>query len=736
MNEALGATGKTLEYISVSDNGAASISDVADSINADKVSTLVVLEGNPVYNAPSDLKWSELQAKVSEVVRLGYNFDETSEVSDLHINSNHYLESWGDAISYDGTILAMQPMILPLFQGLSESEVLEILISGAAKEAYSIVYDAVTAGAKISAKAFEKFLHDGFLSDGQYAKASVSIIASAVAAAAGSAALAATKPSASNLELRFIADPSVDDGRYANNGWMQECPDPVTKLTWDNAFLVSPNLAKELDIQSPDPMVTVVHRNPNAHSSGRQTAPVITINVNGKEITGPAHIQPGLPDYTVVVPLGYGRKVVGRIGDEAGFDAYPLRTTSGLSSVVGATVTSTGEYNQLGDTQEHWSMEGRAIIREANKDFFDKNPNFVDQMGMESHSPHVLGTDEHGVNRRDSVPLQELVVAGDKNRGQSAYVTPEFTGDHQWGMSIDLNTCTGCNACVIACQSENNIPIVGKDQVLRGREMHWIRLDRYYSAGPELERGEVPVNPQVSLQPMTCQHCETAPCESVCPVNATVHDDEGLNVMAYNRCVGTRYCANNCPYKVRRFNFLDWNDRDIEQLYKGPLGPKGMDELTQMSKNPDVTVRMRGVMEKCTFCLQRIQAAKIDKIVEARDSDDIKVPDGTIKVACQQVCPADSIVFGDVSDPDSRVSKLKTLDRDYGVLAYLNTRPRTTYLAKIRNPNAMMPDYYDNPLSHLEYNKESGHVEHHGEAQGDEHDAHATTTEDNGHGGH
>lgn len=732
INEVLQAQGNTVNYVSIPENTASSISELADSINGGSLKTLVVLGGNPVYNAPADLNWSDVQAKVDEVIRLGATFDETSEISDCHINAAHFLESWGDAIAYNGTVLAIQPMILPLFQGLTESEVLEIIINGAAKDGYQIVSEALIGSLSGGQKAFEKFLHDGYWSGTASQTTSVSFNQGAAQQLLTSEGIGLANTSSSNLEIRFLQDPSLDDGRFNNNGWLQECPDPVTKLTWDNAFLVSPKLGAELGVIAGNTLVKVVRKNPNAHKRGKEQGHIIEVTVDGKTLTGPAHVQPGLPDYTVVVSLGYGRTVTGNVGEGSGFNAYTLRTVAGCSSVTGASAKNVGGVQQLADTQEHWSMEGRAIIREANLDFYKEHSDFVDHMGMESHSPAILGLDENGGNRRDTVALQELVKSGDNNRGNSAYVSPEFTGTHQWGMSIDLNTCTGCNACVIACQSENNIPVVGREQVLRGREMHWIRLDRYYSAGPGKDTNEIPTDPQVSLQPMTCQHCETAPCESVCPVNATVHDDEGLNVMAYNRCVGTRYCANNCPYKVRRFNFFDWNDREMGRDYEGPLGPKGMDELKKMSKNPEVSIRMRGVMEKCTYCLQRIQAAKIDQKVEARDSDNIKVPDGTIKTACEQVCPADAIVFGDVSDPESRVSKLKESNRDYGVLAYLNTRPRTTYLAKLRNPNPHMPDFYDNPLSHLEYNEASGHGDGHGDSHGDE--AHAT--EDSGHNGH
>ena len=708
MNVLLGAPGSTLKYIGIPENAAATLSDLARDIEADRVKTLVVLGGNPVYNAPADLRWAEVQEKVEEVVRLGQYFDETSERSDCHLNAAHYLESWGDAVAYDGTVLAIQPMILPLFRGLTESEVLELIINGQPREGYGIVFDAVTQTLGGGQKEFEKFLHDGFWAGTTGSGVSVRFRANAARDLVLSGGIAPSDLSPSRPELRFIQDPSLDDGRFNNNGWLQECPDPVTKLTWDNAFLISPRLSQELGTTAADPWVTVVRKNPNAHKRGREQGQLIEITVNGRTLRGPAHVLPGLPDYTVVVSLGYGRSVTGRIGQGSGMNAYHLRLADGLSVHSGAAVTRVGGVGELANTQEHWSMEGRAIIREANIEYYRKRPDFVDHMGMEAHSPPPLGLDEEGGNRRDTVGLLERSIAGKANRGFSVYETPEFTGDHQWGMSIDLNTCTGCNACVIACQSENNIPIVGREQVLRGREMHWIRLDRYYSAGPHLDKSDIPVNPQVSIQPMTCQHCETAPCESVCPVNATVHDDEGLNVMAYNRCVGTRYCAQNCPYKVRRFNFFDWNDRDRDRVYEGPLGPRGMDEIRKMVQNPEVSMRMRGVMEKCTYCVQRIQAAKIEQKVKAGDSGDIKVPDGTIKTACQQVCPAEAIVFGDISDPDSEVTKLKNSNRDYGVLAYLNTRPRTTYLAKLRNPNPLMPDYYDNPLSYMEYKSAGG----------------------------
>jgi molybdopterin-containing oxidoreductase family iron-sulfur binding subunit len=360
-------------------------------------------------------------------------------------------------------------------------------------------------------------------------------------------------------------------------------------------------------------------------------------------------------------------------------------------------------------------MEGRAIVREANSEYYAKHPDFANKMGVESHAPANYGKDA-------GKSLQEKSTG--QYRGNSAYEHPSFADPapnvkvwkgnedkfphvQQWGMAIDMNSCTGCTACVVACQSENNIPIVGKDQVLRGREMHWMRIDRYFAA-EKYDQEEVPEDVQVSFMSVMCQHCENAPCEQVCPVNATVHDNQGLNTMAYNRCVGTRYCANNCPYKVRRFNFFDWNKRKIGEFYKGPLGPVEEPELHKMQANPNVTIRMRGVMEKCTYCTQRIEAAKIDQKRIAGGTDNIKIKDGAIKTACQQVCPTDAITFGDISDASTEVSKMKASDRDYSVLGYLNIRPRTTYLARLRNPNDKMPDYYEKPYAYAQYKDRYG----------------------------
>lgn len=699
INEKLGNLGKTLKLVEVESDESATIQELAESIANGEIDTLIISGGNPVYNAPADLDFGAKLETVDTVVRLGYYEDETSEKSEYHFVQAHYLESWGDGRAYSGQLLSQQPMIAPLFDGLSEIEVLARLVGEENTDGRSLVYDTFRKVGSKDKRSFDKFLHDGFWEDTGFNVNRSLISGMRLAESLGSIDVPAAPSGKDNLELVFAVDACVDDGRYANNGWLQECPDPMTKMTWDNAIYVSPRLANELDIVAPDSALQITRKNANEVKDGRSFSPVAKISVGGREIIGGIQILPGLDNYSVVLPLGYGRKRIGRVGTSSGYSAYDVRSSDAMAFASGAKLELTGETIQLANTQEHWSMEGRAIVRESNLDDYAADPHWVDEMGMESHSPPILGENK-------GMTAQER--SKETPRGGSLYEHPNYDGVHQWGMAIDLNVCSGCNACVVACQSENNIPIVGRDQVRRGREMHWIRLDRYFSSDVtkddgKLDMAAIPEDPQVSIQPVGCMHCETAPCETVCPVNATVHDEDGLNTMAYNRCIGTRYCANNCPYKVRRFNFFDYQQRPLDRLYEGPLAPKGMNELQQMAQNPDVSIRMRGVMEKCTYCVQRIQQAKIAKKVEARDSNDIRIPDGMIKVACQQVCPMDAIEFGDLTDPDSKVSVLQANERNYALLGYTNARPRTTYLAKLRNPNPDMPDYYDQPLTKVEY---------------------------------
>jgi len=724
MNAVLGNVGQTLDFVEVSAPSAASIQDLAKAITAAAVKSLVILNGNPVYNAPVELDFGKLLKSVPQVIRYGYYEDESSELAQVHVAAAHYLESWGDARSLTGVILPIQPMIQPLFNGISELEFLARLAGESVTDAHALVQATIASLSPLfsdKAKVFEKFLHDGLLEGSAYPVSSVSFDVDGARSLFRESAKF-EKLSKDSLELRFLTDYKVDDGRFANNGWLQECPDPVTKIAWDNSILISPRLAKELGIDPKGSLIQVARKEVSEFDQGKEKAPIYELVVNGHKLRGPVNIVPGLSNYTVIVTLGYGRTRSGRIGNGAGINAYALRTSATQGYATGAKLSATGEFGLLANTQEHWSMEGRDIVREANYDEYLENPAFVAAMGLETHSPAIYGKEGQTMTTAQKASLLP--------RGNSLYKTPEFDGAHQWGMSIDLNVCTGCNACVVACQSENNIPIVGREQVLRGREMHWIRLDRYYSDG-KIDGGafggennrELPEDPQVSLQPVACAQCELAPCETVCPVNATVHDNEGLNTMAYNRCIGTRYCANNCPYKVRRFNFFDFNQRELDKLYMGPIGPQGMPELLQMAKNPEVTVRMRGVMEKCTYCVQRIQNGKIQwKAKMAREGrpSEVVVKDGYIKVACQQSCPAGAIVFGNILDEHSEVSQAKRRSQDYALLGYLNVRPRTSYLGKLRNPNKRMPDYSELPLSRIEYNNKAGHAPGHGAHGGHE----------------
>ena len=731
LNELLGNYGKTVDFVDVEAPAATSLTGLATAIKGGSVKTLVVLNGNPAYNAPADLDFASLLKSVPEVVRFGLYCDETAALAGTCLAATHYLESWGDARTVDGTIVPVQPMILPLFGGLMEVELLARLAGEANPDAYAQVVATIAQHTDGSQKAFEKFLHDGLLAGSAYPVVTVAFNHEAARARFFGQKPVAVKLGAENVEVRFVTDHKMDDGRFANNGWMQEVPDPITKLAWDNVILVSPKLAKSLGIYPKGAKLQVSRVELAEVYHYKEQAFIGEVTVNGRTLRGPMHIQPGLANYTVVLPLGYGRTQAGHIGNGAGFSAYAVRSSSAPHFALGK-LRNTGERQTVATTQEHWSMEGRDIVREANLGEFHENPTFVREATIDSHAPANYGP-------ASGLSLAEKAVQ--QPRGNSLYKTPEFDGIHQWGMSIDLNTCVGCNACVVACQAENNIPIVGREQVKRGREMHWIRLDRYYTDGRIDSEAfgadgnrEIPEDPQAVVQPMTCQHCELAPCETVCPVNATVHDEEGINVMAYNRCIGTRYCANNCPYKVRRFNFFDFNKRALDALYMGPLGHQSeMPELVKMVKNPDVTIRMRGVMEKCTYCVQRVQQAKIGQLRIAGASGNVEVPDGTIKTACQQVCPAEAIVFGNIKDPKSAVSIAKAQDRDYAVLGYLNIRPRTTYLGKLRNPNPHMPDYQQLPLSRVEYNKKN-HPAHGGHEGGHGHGAESHEAEHGGQG--
>jgi molybdopterin-containing oxidoreductase family iron-sulfur binding subunit len=727
---------KAIQFVATEKHTASTIELLNQSVRAGEVRSLVILGGNPFYNAPAELAWSELKKQVSEVVRHGLYADETSalvaEQGGWHVHGTHFLESWGDARAADGTIVPVQPMILPLFNGVSEIELLARVTGDSVTEGYSLVHRTIAALVGGDEKKLRQWLHDGVLEGSAYSPVKAEIAASDLAAVL-KGLVSAPALSAQNLEVRFVADLKVDDGRYSNNGWLQECPDPITKISWDNPVQISPRLAADLGLidarrldkdQPASSALDPSRHDFNNFTIGKEQAHLVRITLDGRSLEVPVHIQPGLADYTIVLPLGYGRTAAGRVGTGVGFNAYSIRTSAGAAFATGATIeVLPGRTHQLPNVQEHWAIEGRDIIREANLSEHQENPLWAASIGMEAHSPAIYGTDKD---------KSASFKAATTPRGNSLYETPDLDGTHQWGMSIDLNTCIGCNACVVACQAENNIPIVGRDQVLRGREMHWIRLDRYYSTGFE-SNAAIPEDPQVSLQPMACQQCELAPCESVCPVNATIHDNEGLNVMAYNRCIGTRYCANNCPYKVRRFNFFDYQQRQLDSLYLGPLGPQGKPELLKMAMNPDVTVRMRGVMEKCTYCVQRIQRAKIDQKVKAGASGAIEVPDRTIRVACEQSCPTEAIVFGNILDEKSAVSIAKSDPRNYAVLGYLNVRPRTTYIAKVRNPNPAMPGYKDMPLSRLEYNQKNPHAGH-GEGHGAEHSTPAHGDLETGHG--
>jgi molybdopterin-containing oxidoreductase family iron-sulfur binding subunit len=737
MNAALGAVGKTVSYVEpLEEQPVDQLNDLralVGEIDSGAVEILVIVGGNPVYTTPVDLKLDEARMKkVATAVHLSLYEDETSELCQWHIPETHYLETWGDTRAFDGTVTIMQPLITPLYNGKSAYELLAAFTDNPDRRGYDLVRDywmnegraTLTAAALLEAqekrlaaplppivpagrtgsatgaavagggnsaagpnagatgvgassgstsnptagagasttataspefeRAWRRALNDGFVAN--------SARKPRAGGATNAASAAATAPAPSGgggrFEIVFRTDPCVYDGRFANNGWLQELPKPLTKLTWDNVAIISPATAERLGVgDTADGAVEAAPRRVNRLSmkGGEIYNETLRLTLNGRQVVAPAFILPGQPDDVVTVHLGYGRRLSGKLGGNErdgvrGFDAYALRTTATLWSSTGLGVEVTADKYQLASTQIHFRMEGREIVRHGTFAEWQRDPELTPERERKKEPPQPAGENREPEGGESLYPQYDYSEHEDKGlRG------------YKWGMSIDVSTCVGCNACIVACQAENNIPVVGKEQVARSREMHWLRVDSYFRGAVENPAG-------VYFMPVPCMHCENAPCEYVCPVHATVHSAEGLNDMVYNRCVGTRYCSNNCPYKVRRFNFLLFQDWDTPSL--------------KMMRNPEVSVRSRGVMEKCTYCVQRIEYAKIEAEKEGR-----RVRDGEIKTACQATCPTESIVFGDLNDPDSRVSKLHAQKRRYDLLADLNTRPRTGYLASVRNPN-------------------------------------------------
>jgi molybdopterin-containing oxidoreductase family iron-sulfur binding subunit len=633
LNTHLGNTGTTVTYYETRDAALPSVSSLAALVSAmtgGAVQTLVVLGGNPVFDAPADLDFASALAKVPHSIALGHTVDETSSRAEWHIPRAHYLESWGDARAVGGTLSVVQPLILPLFGGRTPIEVLGLMVGGKDRPGYEMVRETwkPILGEDELDRKWNRVLHDGVLAGSELPEIVPTLTKEPFAGLAGliggaSATGSAAEPG--DLEIVFLPSPSLHDGRFANDGWLQELPDPLTKLTWDNPALVSPTTAETLGLANED---------------------VIRLDYAGRSLELPVWILPGMADGVVALTLGYGRQRAGRIGSGVGFNTFTVRSSRAPGFDRGGRLTRLGRTYPLSATQDHGSMEGRPIVRESTL------------ADLRSGASGPASSD--GAEAAEGQP-GALGVFPEETKLFSLWTEHSYDQGHQWGMTIDLNACTGCNACMTACQSENNVPVVGKVQVANQREMHWLRVDRYFS-------GEPSGDAEVVFQPVPCMHCEDAPCEQVCPVAATVHDQEGLNVMVYNRCIGTRYCSNNCPYKVRRFNFFNLT--------------KDTPDILRLVMNPDVTVRARGVMEKCTYCTQRINRAKIDARLAGRE-----LRDGDVKTACQQACPASAIEFGDLRNPSSRVVMAKADGRNYALLAELNTKPRTTYLAKVRNPN-------------------------------------------------
>jgi molybdopterin-containing oxidoreductase family iron-sulfur binding subunit len=614
INMALGNNGVTISPVPLLALPANRIAfrELVDQMRHGVVELLIILGGNPHYDAPVDLDFPAAFEKVKLRLHHSVYFNETSRHSHWHVPALHFLESWSDTRGFDGSVSIVQPLIEPMYSGASAHEILEALIGQSPRTSYEIVRSRWQSQNQLSdfETKWRRILSDGIVSELQPPALPGDVESAGVTVSSPLAQGKREGARGSKLEVLFRPDVNVRDGRYANNGWLQELPRQFSKLVWDNAALISPELAKRENLENGD---------------------VVELALRGRKIKAPVWIQPGQAENSVTLPLGYGREIVGRVGRSVGFNAYRLRTSDALWLGDGLIIRKTGEKHSLVSTQHHHSTGDRGILHDGTLDEFLSDPRYAQK-------PNQLP------------PLEETLYQPDEFPYKS----------YKWAMVVDLNTCIGCHACTIACQAENNIPVVGKQQVAVHREMHWIRVDTYHSGAAN--------NPEFTHQPVPCMHCEMAPCEVVCPVGATVHDNEGLNLQIYNRCVGTRYCSNNCPYKVRRFNFLEYNN--------------GLSPSEKLVKNPDVTVRSRGVMEKCTYCIQRINAARITSELEQR-----AIRDGEIIPACAQVCPVVAITFGNLNDPQSRVARLKRSPLNYWMLGELNTQPRTSYFAKLRNPN-------------------------------------------------
>lgn len=780
INAGLGNVGKAVEYVSVPVDFAASsaktLSDLAADLDAGRVKTLVCVGVNPAYDAPGELDMAKRLSKAGKLIVASVENSETAAIAHWRLPMSHWLECWGDTIALDGTIAPIQPMIAPLYSTRSDIEVLSLVAGATVTDGYEIVRAAWREVTKSSPglafdKTWKRALHDGVAAKGAALKVDPAGIADRAVSLVG--ALAINPPKGDEFELVFVPG-NTADGRFANNPWLHELPDPTAKVVWDNVAYISPATAEKFGLKQEDETVEVRH------------ARMATISVNGRSLEIAAWLTPGIPDNCVVLPLGYGRTMSGAVGTGVGFNTFALVGKDNLRVARGAKIArSTGPTakHPISCTQSHGSMEGRAIVREVDLPAWNKfgaNPfvgmsqdetdhlvkdhygnartipfgnnngklNFAEMLGELSHTPANVNAYINPQRGGKFDAPEGPGKHGSASTGKPATVAalPDYAKGPQWGMTIDLSTCTGCNVCTIACQSENNIPVVGKREVNKHREMHWIRVDRYFAGNTD--------SPAVLFQPVACVQCENAPCETVCPVNATVHGPEGINYMVYNRCIGTRYCANNCPYKVRRFNFFEYGTRKFNGGYigkeslnelgiDGPANPnfipprlrEQIENISKLQKNPDVTIRSRGVMEKCTYCLQRVNEARI----EMKLQNLTKIPDGFVQAACQQACPSEAISFGDINDTASGVSRARSSGRAYMLLGYLNTRPRTLYMAGVRNPNPALCDDarkadWDHPFHHgggHGDHGDHGHGDHGHDGQG--HDGHEQPKGD-GHG--